>query len=770
VNAPPELVAQVRRDLATLVRHAATVREGLETLAKGADADAARGLVERHIEVRSLGELASRGAEEADELLRMAVDDEEARASVRGLMAFADGDKVFRALARVLPRSFRALSPEGERAIRERARSLMDQRLWADLPVTLGQVFVPPAARVVDQDGRTGERTRAPTEQGAIVGDAMEAAREAIKTVDLTVIAGVPGSGKSAIAAALAASLADASDLLPVWLDRASLARFTDPASTLDGVLTSALGVGSQQLQRHGHVVAIIDGIDDLPIRSATLRTLLSGLRDGTFARIVVTARRRYLSSLWRATPGNHRVIELEPLDRDQVERWCAMWREALDLTPGYARGFDASHYLDAPGDAPDELGDALSGLVRLPFGLSLLANLHAHGRRLPKPSSTRRRAEVIREVLDGACAEVAREVRVPIATARDALRRLAVLKRAAIVDEGQRALWEKQLGLDASSAVLRAFGRSFLLGGSPGGDFVHQAFSDELTAEYLASRVATILQRADHSPTEFVLETREATSVWVAAVSLIDIDASLLALLAEMLPDWSAFANGRRRRDRSAELLDRLLAIFARLVKDQALEATVAAAQATGLNHSLVVAKSLAACFALSALTAPDRKGRLPLGRTSLAPWYPQAWGRIRTELGRDFLFDVVQLRTALTGCPDDLLDTIAYDTDLSGLDVSDTSLRGIYLIGETLYGTSFCGADLRDSRLESARLFVSDFSGADLRGADVDRAIFEACVMDRTILIGVDLSRADFHNTDLSRAILTEADALALGVTLRP
>jgi len=766
VNAPPELVAQVRRDLATLVRHAATVREGLETLAKGADADAARGLVERHIEVRSLGELASRGSEEADELLRMAVDDEEARASVRGLMAFADGDKVFRALAKVLPRSFRALPPEQERAIRERARSLLDQRLWADLPVTLGQVFVPPAARVVDLDGRPGERARATTEQGAIVGDAMEAAREAIGSVEVTVIAGVPGSGKSAIAAALAASLAGASDLLPIWLDRASLSHFTDPASTIDSILTSALGVGSRQLQRHGHVVAIIDGIDDLPIRSATLRTLLSGLRDGTFARIVVTARRRFGSSLWR----NHRVIELEPLDRDRVERWCARWREALDLTPGYARGFDASHYLDAPGDAPDELGDALSGLVRLPFGLSLLANLHAHGRRLPKPSSIRKRAEVIREVLDGACAEVARNAKVPIAMARDVLRRLAVLKRAAIADEGQQTLWEKQLGLDASTAVVSAFGRSFLLGGSPGGDFVHQAFSDELTAEYLASRVATILQRAEHSPTEFVLETREATSVWVAAVSLIDLDEPLLALLAEMLPDWSAFANGRRRRDRSAELLDRLLAIFARLVKDQALEATVAAAQATGQGHSLVVAKSLAACFALSSLTAPDRKGRLPLGSAALGPWYLQAWGRIRAELGREFVFDVVQPRTALTGCPDDLLARVADETDLSGLDVSGTSLRGIELYGEHLLETSFCGADLRDSDFGRARLFGSDFSGADLRGAYVDGATFERCAMDRTILIGVDLSSTDFSSTDLSRAILTEADALALGVTLRP
>ena len=767
MNAPPELVAQVRRDLAALVRHAATVRAGLETLAKPTDADAARGLVEQHIEVRSLGELVSREAEQADELLRMAVDDEADRATVRGLMTAATANGVFRALSKVLPRSFRALSTEEERAIRARARALVGQRLWADLPVTLAQVFVPPAARVADLVVRHSDWLPGAT-PGALVSDATRAARDGLGA-EAMVIAGAPGSGKSAIAATLAASLADAGDLLPVWLDRASLARFGDPASTLDSVLMSALGVGERQLQRHGQVVAIVDGIDDLPGHSATIRTLLWGLRDGIFARLVVAMGRRIPAMGW--TFLNVRLIELEPFDRDRVERWCARWREALDLTPGFARGFDASHYLDAPGDAPDELGDALSDLVRLPFGLSLLANLHAHGRRLPKLSSTRKRAEAIREVLDGACAEVARDAKVTMATARDTLRRLAVLKRAAIADDAQRTLWERHLGLDSSSAVARAFGRSFLLGGSPGNDFVHQAFCDELTAEYLASRVAKILQRAEHSSTEFVLETREATSVWVAAVSLIDMDEPLLALLAEMLPDWSAFVSARvRRKDRSAELLDRLLAIFARLVQDQALESTVATAQATGLPHSRVVAKSLAACFALSALTAPDRKGRLPLGTASLGAWYPRAWGRIRAELGREFTTDAVQSRTALTGCPKEVLDTVVAETHLSGIDVSGSSLKGIDLGAESLYKTLFRGADLRDSAFADAFVRESDFSGADLRGAFVSGAIFDGCMMDGAILIGVNLSQADFHATDLSRAILTEDDARARGVTLRP
>jgi len=763
VSVPPELVAQVRRDLAALLKHEEEVRAALVGLGEQPTDDAARGLVERHIEVRSLGELVSRDTAEADELLRLAVDDEEPRATVRGLVELSEIGTAFRALSRVLPRSFRAVSAEQEQAMRAAARAAADQRVWPDLPVRLRDVFVPPPATV--SKGRAGGRTRMPQESGARADDVMDALRDALVRARVVVLTGVAGSGRTTVAAMLASALADDHELLPLWFDRAELVQLSKSgASTIFGLNERVLG-------RRGGVVAIADGIDDLPGRAVALDALLGAVRRDAFATLVLTVRRESVASL-HPLVDPHRVIELEPFDRARVAAWSKRWQTAIQGTPDAAQGFDGTRYLGAPIDANDELGDALSNLVQLPFGLSLLANLHAHKRPLPEPSTARRRASLIREVLDGTCSEVAQRAGVSPAFARDALRRLAIVERASADAGARRERWREHMELGRFSEVLAEFGRSFLLRREAESGFVHGAFSNELAAEFVASRLARLLQRSEESSSGFAVDDREATALWASVVGICPIDDTLLKLLAEMFPDWSSFVNGRTRSHQSSRdlLRQRLPTIFLHLMRDDALDVTVSIARATGTAHALVVARSLAACFGLAGLTAPDCRGRFPAGDPLIAAHYAQASGRMRAELGTMYMDEIVQPRVSLRGCPADVLETIIEETDLFHLDLSSLDLSAASFDEGTIFGASLRDTDLRSSQWNYGTFTRIDFSNADLRGATFRGSRLWDCDVTNAVLIGVDLSRTEVERTDLSKAILTEDDARARGITLRP
>lgn len=763
MNAAPELVAQLRRDFAALLKDDLSIAMALVGVFGEPSVDNARALVERHIEVRSLGELVSRDANEADALLRLAVDDEWSRQMLRDLAKLSEFGPVFRALSKVLPRSFRAVTAEQEQALRAAARAAANRRVWPDLPVRLRDVWVPPPATV--SNAPTGARTRTPPEPGERVEDAMNALRVAIPSARVVVLTGVAGSGRTTVAAMLADTLAEDDALLPLWLDRAALMQLS-PIEPL-----TLAGLNERALIRRGGAVAIADGIDDLPERAAVLDALLGASKRNVFSTLVLTVRRESVSSL-PPLDEPYPVIELEPFDRARVAAWSQRWQLALHGSADGDQGFDGTRYLDAPPGAIDELGGALSDLVQLPFGLALLANLHAHKRPLPDPSTTRRRASLIREVFDGTCAEVAQRVGVSPAFARDALRRLAVFERAAAREGARRDRWREHLELARFSEVLAELERSFLLRREAEGGFVHGAFSDELVAEFVASRLSRLLQRSEDSPSGFVVEDREAAALWASVFGVCEIDDTLLTLLAEMFPDWSSFVKGRTRSDRSSRdvLLQRLPTIFLHLMKDDALDTTVSIARATDTPHSLVVARSLAACFALAALTTPACRGRFPAGDPRVAAYYARAVGHIRAEFGSFNMDEIVLMRVSLRGCSKDLLQTIADDTDLSHVDLEGSNLSGFIFNQGDLFGTSLQNADLRDSGWNYGNFSHIDFSGADLRGATFKGARVWDCDLTDAVLIGVDLSQAELVRTDLSKAILTEEDARARGITLRP
>jgi uncharacterized protein YjbI with pentapeptide repeats len=181
------------------------------------------------------------------------------------------------------------------------------------------------------------------------------------------------------------------------------------------------------------------------------------------------------------------------------------------------------------------------------------------------------------------------------------------------------------------------------------------------------------------------------------------------------------------------------------------------------------VVARSIAACFALASLTSTDGHGRLPLDAAS-GDLYLRAWGHVRAEYGSDFVEWTVQDHVSLRGVSEATMAKIVEETDVSRVDLTGAVVQNADLSRRLLFGCVLRGSDLRFANLSDAGLYGCDLSNADLRGAILTRALIVGSELDGAILVGVDLSSTGFQSTDLRRAILTEDEARARGVTLRP
>tara|TARA_B100000963_G_C22543260_1_gene633233 strand:- start:124 stop:1065 length:942 start_codon:yes stop_codon:yes gene_type:complete len=99
-----------------------------------------------------------------------------------------------------------------------------------------------------------------------------------------------------------------------------------------------------------------------------------------------------------------------------------------------------------------------------------------------------------------------------------------------------------------------------------------------------------------------------------------------------------------------------------------------------------------------------------------------------------------------------------IETNADLSGAD-----LRGVDLVGETIFRVNLSDADLRNAKLSRTDMRYSNFSGADLRGTDLrvaklNDADFSGANLDKT-------TRFD-KNTDFNRANLSGADLSGRGM----
>lgn len=101
-----------------------------------------------------------------------------------------------------------------------------------------------------------------------------------------------------------------------------------------------------------------------------------------------------------------------------------------------------------------------------------------------------------------------------------------------------------------------------------------------------------------------------------------------------------------------------------------------------------------------------------------------------------------------------DALLLQLALSPDLSGIDLRDRKLHGVYLGGKVLRHANFAGADLTD-----ASFYSSDLSDASFTGATLVRVDFGAAVLTRANLVDSDAQAADFSFANIDAAVFVGA-----------
>jgi uncharacterized protein YjbI with pentapeptide repeats len=117
------------------------------------------------------------------------------------------------------------------------------------------------------------------------------------------------------------------------------------------------------------------------------------------------------------------------------------------------------------------------------------------------------------------------------------------------------------------------------------------------------------------------------------------------------------------------------------------------------------------------------------------------------------------------LSGC--DLSDTSLAGLDLQGANLTGADLSGADLSRAVLGGADLTDADLRGADLSGADLSDAKLSGADLRGARLQEAGLERVTLTDANLAELDLSGLVLAGLDLSRARLSGADLTETDLT---
>lgn len=89
-----------------------------------------------------------------------------------------------------------------------------------------------------------------------------------------------------------------------------------------------------------------------------------------------------------------------------------------------------------------------------------------------------------------------------------------------------------------------------------------------------------------------------------------------------------------------------------------------------------------------------------------------------------------------------------------LAGAELGDTKLFGAVLTAANLAGANLSRSDLRHGQLQGANLQAADLSGADLRGANLSGANLQAAKLIKANLVQANLEGADLSGASLFRA----------------
>jgi hypothetical protein len=713
----PSVVLQVRRELRVLREEADRTIALLESVRSADDPataqerafDAAMALPE----LAGAGELASRDEAERDDLLRVTTDDAETRSWVSALVQRLLDARVFRAFAHVLPYSFRSPVLLAWARYRDHLKALLRQPMWGDGTPSLAQLYVPSPCNA--GDGRRSEVLLDPLPRLLHWIDAPH------PTIAVIHVTGEAGVGKSSLMTVLGARLADTTTLHPIAL-RAEALRDSYLKQgievALSGYDTHWLLSPSALTDRRWLLVDGIDevaGADDLVIR-VTREAHTMGFTGVVFAgRPDVTASQR----------SSSHVLNLRPFRAPQVSAWCERWK-ALE-----GREFQGHRFLEEETGAQESGGRTESVTPLLLFAL---AQVEREGYPLAPPDSERGRAGVYRDLMTWSCQRRAKALGdgASAFSLRQALRSVAEAHASPFELEP----WTRPL---EDRSLVASF--PFLPGSAPAA-FLHRSFGEYLAAESFALKCHRMTQ-----PTEDVLSSDmhefapDLLTRWVEAAGTVDLTDETRRFLSVMLPDWEAFAQGKRRR--RTDRIERWSA-FEETLLHRFFHEDLAAACLPLLHRNVgrvddIRARALSNYFAILSLSsAAHRRVDVPHGAEAMLPqflgWISLGYSQVTNPVtrylslaGRSISVDLAQL-------------------DLMGIDLHDTDLDDCSLVGADL-----TDADLHGASMTFVDLTRASLRGANLRGADLRSATFRATLLDGAdltdaILTGVDTSAPEF------------------------
>lgn len=714
----------LRRDLARLARDHDPLVAALGEVRDAPNAAEARRLAFelglRFPGVAGLGELASRQGEEREELLMAAADTGEARAAARALVEATLARGVFRALHGVFAASFRSPMLEAELRYRASLKELPKRTVWPGSPVTLGDVYVPPACTLYfPQDFETWGG--AP--EGEHFDDPLDALRfwlDEHPTENLALI-GAHGSGKSTVGTMLAAALADDPTWLPVTLSNNS------PATIQEEIIWSMTGASSPPRWF---------SMDLLP-RLVVFDDRAAGSRRQTAPRLGVVV---YTVASPELDGDEAPVLQLAPFDNARARLWVARWNE---------RGsppIDVERLLAA---VPDD--EVLSWRpTTSPFALLMLAQMQSAGRTVRGGAVLQDRAALYREMITWACDLAATDAAVVTepAAAREKLRDLA--------ERAQRRAVQRQSFRRFEGVELRPINpwwhasegrpRFPLVVDRPGVNFFHESFAEYLIAERIAfecHRLGAFATDVD-GETTLAADAEDLARRWLRVFGLAPLDESLEALLRVMIPTWQSFVRGKfRTPSEFASSWSRIVStVFRVLAGDDSWRIAVDVADALGVKPSGVRAHALDALLRLGGLTGAST-------RTRLAPETIQA-GSIAPLLG--------WLRTQGV--------RLAARSYEGAITLANASLQRADLVGVDLAGLDLSRADIRDGNLRGADLRRCSLTGTDLRRASLAGALVDGAVFDDALLIDASIAGCNLTDAQRSAAIWTREEGLARGI----
>lgn len=712
----PAVVLAVRHALTTLRSRGGALAGALDSIRAGADESTRHAAaMEAGMTLPALagvGELASREGAELDELIMAATDEDHERRQAHEVAAALVEPRVFRALRKVYPYSYRSASLDAWAAYRAHLCGLLDREIWPGRGVTVRQLYVSPAAVVprVENGSLNGDQPVDPLEWMI---------PKLVKGGVCIELAGQPGVGTTTVVTALADALARRDDTYPLLI-----------SSLEEGDVESAI---ERSLAREGFPALLRRPLDAAPTlivdaattsRHAELRELLA---EGKLHALVYTA------PYYGHDPFGHDLI-IEPLDDARALEWARRWASHTGST------FDVRPFLRPEG--PSGLDDDPVQLARYPLTLLLLAEMHAEGHVLSGTERLRDRAAIYRELVLWSCARLARKGEGH--TLRRELRLAAwkMLSRGCdrpFGAEDESASTVEVPSLDES--VDRATGRTrfpLVLDGEGSFRFFHPSLMEYLAAEGAAIecvRMSTEVEDMDETLAPS-LDPPELAARWLRLFGAFYLTPGVDAFLAAIIPTWSRFAEGAWGHSRSfVEQWGRGVAtVYRELSDDHGFAVALARAgnvDAPGLRR----ARALYALTLLGSL--PRRRGARFRPEDASPGRYPE----VARVLSRADVPETPAFRARVS------LAQVSWErADLRGLDLASLDLRGARLAGARLDGSDLAdcdltGADLREATLRGAVLDHATLNRADLRGADLDGATLRGATLSGASLAGASM-----------------------------